>query len=587
MGFPFDGSSRDYVPGPEYPGYVALDDDEVLVDDQLLPADALPTALSQGYVADSDPSEEDLEEDLADYHVDGEDEEEEEEESSEDDDDDDDGEDEASEEDEEEEHLAPTDSIIATPPPPPPPRSPRTKVYFSQTRLRRARKTVRLQPPMAASTEVLIAEFAFAPTPPSPPPSPLSPWSSPLPHIPSPPLLVLSPPLTLPSPPIYTSPTYAEAPLGYRAAMIQSRATSPPHVPSPPLLFEVGESSTAAAAKQTGHTLAHRRVTDLATTQRQDAHELHIHDEEAQDISSYVVRYFRSMASSYKQEAVIARQAWSRSEDRSTALKASFGRIHALEARDRARTRDARHQDGPADVEMPPKKTTASMMDVAIKQLIAQGVGDALAEHEANRNSRNGDDSHDSGSGERRQGPTTRECTYSDFLNANPLISRTVGHDVAYEKPWKTLKKMMTAKYYPRSEIKKLEIEIRNLKVKGTDVVMIRVILELPRQGSRPAARHNPNLGFIIVLVVAQHMNNKRMETPMAKDTTSFEDDEFAFMSTEDIQCTSCLLNNEISILKEELQRTNLELDSFKEKIKLNKRFPYLVGNIVEKFFGV
>ncbi|GJT96184.1 hypothetical protein Tco_1091702 [Tanacetum coccineum] len=70
------------------------------------------------------------------------------------------------------------------------------------------------------------------------------------------------------------------------------------------------------------------------------------------------------------------------------------------------------------------------------------------------------------------------------------------------------------------------------------------------------------------------------MATPMAEDTTSFEDDQFAFMSTEDIQRTSFLLDNEISILKEELQRTNLELDSFKEKIKLNKQFPYLVGNI-------
>ncbi|GJX80870.1 hypothetical protein Tco_0329019 [Tanacetum coccineum] len=68
-------------------------------------------------------------------------------------------------------------------------------------------------------------------------------------------------------------------------------------------------------------------------------------------------------------------------------------------------------------------------------------------------------------------------------------------------------------------------------------------------------ARYNPNLGFIIVLVVAQHMNNKRMATPMEEDTTSFEDDQFAFMSTEDIQRTSCLLDNEIRILKEELQK--------------------------------
>ncbi|GKD24974.1 hypothetical protein Tco_1231188 [Tanacetum coccineum] len=72
-------------------------------------------------------------------------------------------------------------------------------------------------------------------------------------------------------------------------------------------------------------------------------------------------------------------------------------------------------------------------------------------------------------------------------------------------------------------------------------------------------------------------MNNKRMATPMAEDTTSFEDDQFAFMSTEDIQRTSFLLDNEISILKEELQRMYLDLDSFKEKIKLNKQFPYLL----------
>ncbi|GJR12060.1 reverse transcriptase domain-containing protein [Tanacetum coccineum] len=48
---------------------------------------------------------------------------------------------------------------------------------------------------------------------------------------------------------------------------------------------------------------------------------------------------------------------------------------------------------------------------------------------------------------------------------------KTVGHDAAYGMPWKTLMKMMTDKYCPRGEIKKLEIEIWNLKVKGTDVV--------------------------------------------------------------------------------------------------------------------
>ncbi|GJV05530.1 putative reverse transcriptase domain-containing protein, partial [Tanacetum coccineum] len=48
---------------------------------------------------------------------------------------------------------------------------------------------------------------------------------------------------------------------------------------------------------------------------------------------------------------------------------------------------------------------------------------------------------------------------------------KTVGHDAAYGMPWKTLKKMITNKYCPRGEIKKLEIKLWNLEVKGTDVL--------------------------------------------------------------------------------------------------------------------
>ncbi|GKD62055.1 hypothetical protein Tco_1299564 [Tanacetum coccineum] len=68
------------------------------------------------------------------------------------------------------------------------------------------------------------------------------------------------------------------------------------------------------------------------------------------------------------------------------------------------------------------------MTDTQLKALIAQGVADALAEIEANR-SRNGDDSHYSKIGIRRQTHVARE-----------------------------------------GEIKNLEIKIWNLKVKGIDV---------------------------------------------------------------------------------------------------------------------
>ncbi|GJX25998.1 putative reverse transcriptase domain-containing protein [Tanacetum coccineum] len=47
---------------------------------------------------------------------------------------------------------------------------------------------------------------------------------------------------------------------------------------------------------------------------------------------------------------------------------------------------------------------------------------------------------------------------------------RTLGHDAAYAMTWGTLKKKLTDKYYPKGEIKKLEIQLWNLKVRGNDV---------------------------------------------------------------------------------------------------------------------
>nr|GEY87934.1 reverse transcriptase domain-containing protein [Tanacetum cinerariifolium] len=47
---------------------------------------------------------------------------------------------------------------------------------------------------------------------------------------------------------------------------------------------------------------------------------------------------------------------------------------------------------------------------------------------------------------------------------------RTLGHDAAYAMTWGTLKKNLMDKYCPKGEIKKLEIELWNLRVKGNDV---------------------------------------------------------------------------------------------------------------------
>nr|GEV46836.1 hypothetical protein [Tanacetum cinerariifolium] len=302
--------SPDYVPGLEYPEYVAASDDEIPIKDHPLPADASPTALSPCYIVDSD-IEEDPKEDLVDYPIDRGDDDDQEEESSEDDDDDE--EKEASKEEEDEEHLASADSVAlrvidlvpsaeetepfkidesdATPPP-------QIIVPISMTRLHRARITVRPHTLTSPSAEALIAE-----------------------------------------------------------------AASPLHVPSPPLLL-------------------------LATD--------HMIDIPKADMPSRKRLCLTNLASS----------------------------IRAYESRVMTIIEEVNEK------KMPPKKTTTPVSDATIKQLIAQGVADVLAEHEANRNSRNGDDNHDLESGRKND-------------------DRQV---------------------FPRSEIKKLEIEIWNLKVKGTNV---------------------------------------------------------------------------------------------------------------------
>ncbi|GJS74750.1 hypothetical protein Tco_0707591 [Tanacetum coccineum] len=177
---------------------------------------------------DDEDLEEDPEEDYTNYPADGEDGDDE---PSDDDDNDDDT------NDENEEHLALADSSIVpvvdhvpsvgdteaseTDESAPTPRSPQTRVPFSQTRLRRAQKIVRLDPPMSASMEARIAEHAVAPIPP-------------------------------------TSPAYDHAPLGHKTATTCMRddileKDMPPRrrfiLTAPPPGYDVAESSAVATAR--------------------------------------------------------------------------------------------------------------------------------------------------------------------------------------------------------------------------------------------------------------------------------------------------------------------------------------------------
>nr|GEX72933.1 hypothetical protein [Tanacetum cinerariifolium] len=222
----------------------------------------------------------------------------------------------------EETKLFETDESAATPPPP------QTTVLVSMTRYHMAQISVRSHTPPSLSIEALIIKIA-------------------------------SPPLLLP--PAHTSPTYAYAPLGYRAATIKLRATpspplpilSPPlHVPSPPSLLpftkrrsdipkaDMPYASIRASKGRVMTTVGevNERVIYLATTQRQNAHEFYVLHKDAQDDRALL----RAQISLLKREGTRGSYHNNRGSDQSI--------VEGCQFRELARIRDAGRQDGPADV---------------------------------------------------------------------------------------------------------------------------------------------------------------------------------------------------------------------------------------------
>nr|GFB91325.1 reverse transcriptase domain-containing protein [Tanacetum cinerariifolium] len=165
-----------------------------------------------------------------------------------------------------------------------------------------------------------------------------------------------------------------------------------------------------------------------------------------------------------------------------------------------------------------PSTTTTSVTNAQLQAMINEGVNAELAARDATRN---GDDSHTSGTGARRPVQAARECSYSEFIKCKPLDFKGIEEAIeltrwfekmesvfsisncttsnqvkfttctlqdnaltwwnsyvttttleeAYAMTWATLKKKMTGKYCLRGEIKKIKTEMWNLKVKGNDVV--------------------------------------------------------------------------------------------------------------------
>ncbi|GKC67896.1 hypothetical protein Tco_1100494 [Tanacetum coccineum] len=250
-----------YVPEPEHPEYHIPSDDDMQVEDQPYADDASLTAESPGYIADLESMEEDSIDYLDEPEDDNEDPKEDPNEEHEPEDGDEDPKEDPSEEHEPEdddkdpeedpsEEHAPEDEDTKEEEPSEgsdetePFKEDETAITPPPPRHRGARISVKPQTPMTASTQELIDAFATG--------SPL-----------------------FPLPP--TSPTYDQAPLGHRAAMIHVRNDIPEEdmlsrrrfvLTTPPPGYDVAETSTTAARPprglydfvdtvETGHGLIH------------------------------------------------------------------------------------------------------------------------------------------------------------------------------------------------------------------------------------------------------------------------------------------------------------------------------------------
>ncbi|GJZ62793.1 hypothetical protein Tco_0619214 [Tanacetum coccineum] len=128
---------------------------------------------------------------------------------------------------------------------------------------------------------------------------------------------------------------------------------------------------------------------------------------------------------------------------------------------------------------MAPKSKSTSvalaMTRAAIKKLVADSVVVALEAQAAtmanadntNRNTREGET------------PIARKCSYKEFMSCQPSYFKglgcwphplPIGIEEAYKTTWSELKKLLTKKYCPRTEVKKIEDEFYSLTVKGNDL---------------------------------------------------------------------------------------------------------------------
>nr|GEX57938.1 hypothetical protein [Tanacetum cinerariifolium] len=250
-----------------------------------------------------------------------------------------------------------------------------------------------------------------------------------------------------------------------------SRRAEIPEVDTPPrkrLLLtaprpgcEVGESSAAAAARQLGPTTACSVYCSFVDVRSRESSKFYSRHHDAQEDHAAVRAEIKARV------AVLETQAYRHEWQRQTAD--DFAVQHKMAPKRTTRS---------TQVPPAPTVTITTITEAQLQALINQEVAAAMAEAKASR-VRNGYGSNGSGL---RLAQVVRECTYPDFLKCQPLKfkgtegvvgitlwfkkmksnsnAKTITLEVAQALTWKTLKKMITDKYCPRGEIKKLETEM-------------------------------------------------------------------------------------------------------------------------------
>nr|GEZ19629.1 hypothetical protein [Tanacetum cinerariifolium] len=207
----------------------------------------------------------------------------------------------------------------------------------------------------------------------------------------------------------------------------------------------------------------------------------------------------------YETKARMSREAWVRATDASDLVRGETVISELLRIDHRRSTEITELRTAlQGQKQMAPKRTTRSTADqetinatsvtnAQLQAMIDQGFTAALAARDALR-STNDDDSHNSRTG-------------------------TVGHEAAYGMSWKMLMKMMTEKYCPRSEIRKLEMKLWDLKVKESDKIE-EYVGGLPDMIHGSVVASKPKM-MQEAIEIATELMHKKIHTFAERETTS------------------------------------------------------------------